>query len=248
MSITKLVDTMGKIGLWLCPDGNRKNGTMRSIDDDVARLRDYIDGLERKGDMRLPPEPKLGERLGVSRSRLRTMLKRLEDEGMIWRHVGKGTFLGPRQLTIDAPDWAASISVDDFFDARLLLEPQLAGHAAVHATPADIIALENGVSEMAATTSFLQWKRLDDRLHRTIAEATHNALLLMLYDTLRSQVRLGLDERMEEVFGTPPAPRITTESEHGDVVEAIRGRNPERAEQAMRDHIRSVRNSLFGLR
>lgn len=219
---------------------------MKTIDEDVARLRDYIDQLERAGDMRLPPEPKLGERLGVSRSRLRTMLKRLEDEGMIWRHVGKGTFLGPRQLTVDAPSWASSVSVDDFFDARILLEPQLAAQAAVHATPADIQALEGCVSEMAASTSFVQWKRLDDKLHRTIAEATHNALLLMLYDTLRSHVKLALDERMEEVFGAPPAPSQTTEAEHRAFVEAIRGHNPERAEQAMRDHIIAVRNSLFG--
>lgn len=221
---------------------------MRSIDEDVARLREYIDGLERSGDSRLPPEPKLGERLGVSRSRLRTVLKRLEDEGMIWRHVGKGTFVGPRQLTPDISTWSASISVDDFFDARLLLEPQLAAQAAVHATPADVQSIENCLSEMATAPSFLHWKRADDKLHRVIAEATHNALLLMLYDMLRSQVKLGLEVRMEEVFGTPPGPRTATEAEHHAFVEAIRTHNPERAEQAMRDHICSVRNSLFGLR
>lgn len=221
---------------------------MSSINDDLARLREFIEGLERNGDSRLPPEPKLGERLGVSRSRLRTILKRLEDEGMIWRHVGKGTFVGPRQLTADNSAWAASISVDDFFDARLLLEPQLAAQAAVHATPADIRSLEDCLAEMAATASFPRWKRLDDKLHRAIAEATHNALLLMLHDALRSQARLGLDARMEEVFGTPSSPRITTQTEHTAFVEAIRMHNPESAEQAMREHICSVRNSLFGLR
>lgn len=220
---------------------------MTTIEHDVARLRDYIDGLERKGDTRLPPEPKLSEHLGVSRSRLRTVLKRLEDEGMIWRHVGKGTFIGPRQLT-DAADCAASVSVEDFFDARLLLEPRLAAQAAVRATPADIAALESCAAEMASTESFLHWRRLDEKLHRTIAEATHNGLLLMLYDALRSHMRTALDERMEEVFDAPPAPRDTTGLEHRAVVEAIRGHNPGRAEEAMRNHISSVRNSLFGAR
>lgn len=216
-----------------------------TIDEDVARLRDYLDNLERKGLDRLPPEPKLGVELGVSRSRLRTMLKRMEDQGMIWRHVGKGTFLGPRQVTIESANVAGSISVHDFFEARLLLEPQLAAQAAIHATPADLEILEGCVADMASATSFIQWRRLDDKLHRSIARATHNPLMLILYDALKSQVRMGLEQRLEEVFGVPPAPRSATEVEHLSFIDAIRSHNPERAAQAMRDHISSVRSSLF---
>jgi DNA-binding FadR family transcriptional regulator len=221
---------------------------MQSIDEDVARLRQFIDELETE-DARLPPEPKLCAQLGVSRSRLRTMLKRVEDEGLIWRHVGKGTFVGPRALTVDDTAWAASISVDDLFDARLLVEPQLAAQAALHATPIDIAAMEHCLAEMAHATAFLQWKRLDDKLHRAIAEATHNALLLMLYDTVRAQVRARLDARLEDVFGTAPShPKRATDDEHFTLVDAIKAHNPARAEQSMRDHISSVRSSLFGMR
>lgn len=219
---------------------------LATIDNDLARLRDYIDALEQGGEARLPPEPKLSEQLGVSRSRLRTMLQRLDDEGVIWRRVGKGTFVGPRQLGAINTDLAASISADNFFEARLLLEPQLAAQAAKHATQADILALSQCIAEMANASSFHQWKRLDEKLHRAIADATHNALLVLLYDALSAHVKLGLSERIEEVFGAPRSPRSMTDPEHQSIVEAIRKRNPERAAQLMRDHIMSVRQRLFG--
>lgn len=219
------------------------------IEDDVTRLRAYIQARVAKGgDARLPPEPKLGEALGVSRGRLRTVLKRLEDEGLIWRHVGKGTFVGPRQVKPEDQSWSSSISVDDLMDARLVLEPQLAAQAAVHATPADIAAMAQCLADMASTVPFMPWKRLDERLHRTIAEATHNVLLLMLYDTLRQQLRVNLDARMEEVFDSITGPRRTTDGEHRLLIDAIRAHNPTKAEQLMRDHLRSVRTTLFGLR
>ena len=222
---------------------------MNMIEDDVARLRQYIENRAAGGeDRRLPPEPKLGDALGFSRGRLRTVLKRLEDEGLIWRHVGKGTFIGPRQVKLDDDNWSTSISVDDLMDARLVLEPQLAAQAAVHATPADIAAMDQCLAEMAGDGPFIPWKRLDERLHRTLAEATHNVLLLLLYDTLRQQLRNSLDTRMEAVFGPITGTRHDTDAEHRLLVDAVRAHDPTRAEQLMRDHLRSVRTRLFGLR
>jgi GntR family transcriptional regulator, transcriptional repressor for pyruvate dehydrogenase complex len=223
---------------------------MNLIDDDVTRLRSYIEARtsSNSDDPRLPPEPKLCEVLGISRGRLRTVLKRLESEGLIWRHVGKGTFIGPRQIQTDDAGLSAAISMDDLLNARLVLEPQLAAQAAIHATPADIQALEQCLSEMQAARPFIHWKRLDERLHRVIAEATHNALLLMLYDTVRGQMRVNLDSRIEAVYAPMTEPREDTDHEHRKLVDAIRAHNPDHAEQAMREHLRSVRTRLFGQR
>jgi len=218
------------------------------IEDDVGRLRDYIDKVAKSGDLRLPPEPKLGDELGVSRGRLRTILKRLEGEGLIWRHVGKGTFVGPREMTPDDQHWSGLISVDNVLEARLLLEPQLAAQAALHATPADLAAIDACLAEMERPPTFLHWKRLDERLHRIVAEATHNPLLMLLYEALRTQVRHNLDARIEQVFGSESGPKRTTHEEHADFVEAIRAHDPIRAEKAMRLHLNSVRDHLFGLR
>lgn len=215
--------------------------------DDVTRLRDFIDTVPQHGDRRLPPEPKLCEVLGLSRGRLRTLLKQLEGEGLIWRHVGKGTFVGPREIAVGHDGWLSSISGDNIMEARLALEPQLAAHAALHATPLEVAGMDQCLEEMARTGSFLAWKRLDERLHRAIAEATHNALLLTIYDTL-AQAKLALDARVLEVFGSLSEPRRTTDDDHRALVDAIRSHNPRTAEAAMRDHIKSVRTSMFGVR
>lgn len=221
------------------------NGTEMAADDET-RLREYVDNAARGGVLRLPPEPKLGEALGVTRGRLRTLLTRLEAEGLIWRHVGKGTFVGPRQISVEDQSWSALISVGDIFDARLVLEPQLAAQAAIHATPTDLAALEQCFTEMVAASTFLQWKRLDERLHRIIAEATHNTLLLMLYDALRAHAKASLDARTEQIYGRASGHLGATDKEHRAFIEAIRLHDPIAAEQAMRTHLRSVRAQLFG--
>lgn len=217
--------------------------------EDAVRLRNYIDGVAGAGGQsRLPPEPRLSEALGISRGRLRTLLKKLEQEGLIWRHVGKGTFVGPRRMDLQDASWTASISLRDIVEARLILEPQLAAQAAINATPADMADMTRCLAEMADATAFLQWKRLDEKLHRSIANAAHNPVLLMLYDTMRLQARLGLDARIEEIFSQLKGPKASTDAEHRQLVEAIRTHDPAQAERAMRAHLVSVRDALFGLR
>ncbi|WP_263588030.1 FadR/GntR family transcriptional regulator [Sphingopyxis sp. GC21] len=219
---------------------------VQHTDDDSVRLHALIEERGRGGVARLPAEPKLCEILGVSRSRLRTLLKRAEAEGLIWRHVGKGTFAGARPPIGTEAMRDLPVSVGDLFDARALIEPQLAAQAALHANPSDIAAMEVVLADMAATRSFAEWKRLDAKLHRLIAHATHNALLLLLYDTLHAPMRWGLDARLEEVFGAPPGPRTAANADHSAVVAAISAHHPGKAEELMRDHIVSVRSFLFG--
>lgn len=220
---------------------------MPEPNDDLSRLRAYIDERIARGDLQLPPEPKLAEELAVTRGRVRTLLKRLEEEGAIWRHVGKGTFVGQRALDVASPEWLDDISLGDIMDARKALEPQLAAQAAIAARPADIQALERCLAEMTEASSYPQWKRLDERLHRLIAEATRNSLLLLLYDTLRTQGRASLDARLNEVFASQSAPS-ETDKQHSAIVAAIKSGDPDRAEKEMRTHLIKVRERLFGIR
>jgi len=64
----------------------------------LARLRSYLAQIEMPLDSRLPPERELAETLGVTRAGLRKALAVLESENQIWRHVGKGTFIGSRPI------------------------------------------------------------------------------------------------------------------------------------------------------
>jgi GntR family transcriptional repressor for pyruvate dehydrogenase complex len=216
-------------------------------DNEAVRLRRYIDQASGEGVRRLPSEPKLSELLSISRGRLRTLLRKLEAEGLIWRHVGKGTFLGARDPADVPRDWDHGLSIADIMEARMSLEPQLAAQAAIHATGANIAALERCIEEMQAKPAFDQWKQLDDRLHRLIAEATHNGLLLRLYDTLRTHGRLVLDARLKTAL-EQTEPLEPVDRQHLELVQALAAHDPMRAEAAMRAHLREVRSRLFGER
>ncbi|MBI1293655.1 GntR family transcriptional regulator [bacterium] len=65
-------------------------------------LRSLLDtGGYRPGD-KLPPEPELAAQIGVSRATLREALRSFEQQGIISRRQGVGTFLNPRPLYIES--------------------------------------------------------------------------------------------------------------------------------------------------
>lgn len=81
---------------------------IRTIDDALARLRNHLAAIELPVDSRLPPERELAQALGISRADLRKALAVLEAENLIWRHVGKGTFIGSRPIDTHADVAACS--------------------------------------------------------------------------------------------------------------------------------------------
>ena len=214
--------------------------------DGLTQLRNYLDETVANGQRRLPSEPKLSDALGIPRGKLRTLLKKLEQEGAIWRHVGKGTFIGPRELE-EKPNIESTFSVDDILQARTILEPQLAALAAIHGSGEDIKQMELCLLEMQTVSSLIQWKRIDEKLHRIIAKASGNSLLLNLYDTLRLHMKYSLDSRIDRIFGTEKGPKEDTDDEHNAIVEAIRNHDPSEAELKMRQHLIFLRKKLFGL-
>jgi DNA-binding FadR family transcriptional regulator len=218
------------------------------VHSEEQRLRSYVDDAVRSRRERLPPEPQLSELLDIPRGRLRTHLKRLEKDGLIWRHVGKGTFVGPRTAQLADTTPSASVSPSDVMDGRLMLEPLLAAKAAVHARQTDIAAMERCLSEMRAAKSFVAWKSSDDRLHRTIAGAAQNPLLLTLHDIVHGYARSLIAERMEQALGKSAAPVEHSNTAHAAIVAAVKARDPEAAENAMRAHLVEIRALLFGTR
>src|SRR4029450_5297520 len=90
-----------EIGLTMSLDQDQGQGAL-------TQLRAYLAQQALPTDGRLPPERELCETLGLSRGELRKGLAALEAERQIWRHVGKGTFLGSRP--IEEVDDAAAIA------------------------------------------------------------------------------------------------------------------------------------------
>jgi DNA-binding FadR family transcriptional regulator len=219
---------------------------MTEVHSEEQRLRAYVDDAIRDRRERLLAEAQLSELLDIPRGRLRTHLRRLEKDGLIWRHVGKGTFVGPRTAQLAGTAPSSSVSPSDAMDGRLMVEPLLAGKAAVHARQTDIETMERCLEEMRTAKSFVGWKSGDDRLHRTIAGAAQNPLLLILHDIVQGYARSLIAERMEQTLGRGAAPVENSNAEHAAIVAAIKAHDPEGAESTMRKHLSSIRAMLFG--
>jgi DNA-binding FadR family transcriptional regulator len=219
---------------------------MTEVHSEEQRLRAYVDDAIRGRRERLLAEAQLSELLDIPRGRLRTHLRRLEKDGLIWRHVGKGTFVGPRTAQLAGTAPSSSVSPSDAMEGRLMVEPLLAGKAAVHARQTDIETMERCLEEMRTAKSFVGWKSGDDRLHRTIAGAAQNPLLLILHDIVQGYARSLIAERMEQTLGQSRAPVENSNAEHAAIVAAIKAHDPEGAEGTMRKHLTSIRAMLFG--
>lgn len=211
---------------------------------DLLLLQAFVtdDGLI-DGD-RLPAEQQLAERLNISRNRVRRLLKAAETDGLIWRHVGKGTFLGSRSVTQAFAGLSDLVSPIEIFEARLVLEPRLAALAAARATPPEIEEMERCLVAMHDADAFASWSQIDLKLHRLVAKAAKNQLLLTLYETVRECSAQGMKSRIHDVYSGRW--RAETDREHELWLQAIAAHDPENAERLMREHIQSVRNRILG--
>jgi DNA-binding FadR family transcriptional regulator len=219
-------------------------GAEHPRDRDLAKLRHYVDRVRRENGRRLPSEARLVEELGISRARLRGLLRTLEREGLIWRHVGKGTFIGERSLTAELTSMPEVLTPPEAFEARLIVEPQIAALAARRATPGQIDEMWRCLKQMQALDDFDQWAVWDERLHRLVAKAAANKLLLAVYDTIRESAPSGMRNIINRAFS--PATRNESNVEHQHYIEAIANHDPASAESLMRAHLQAVKQIMFG--
>ncbi len=214
----------------------------------LEKLQAFIaDGGYAPGD-RLPAERELMVELGMSRSALRRALEKLEHDGAIWRHVGKGTFIAAK-ATLHQPGWLAEISHQltpvKMMRARLCLEPAIAREAAINASAEAVEAIRRAQREAVEAPDWAGYEAADDRFHRAVARAADNILLATLYDQL-NQVRRAVAWRSVVRETEKPPRNHSSFAEHERIAAAIEARDPAEAQAAMRAHIGSVSARLFG--
>ena len=202
----------------------------------LTQLRALLANMDPTVATRLPPERRLVETLGLNRPALRKALAVLEAEGQIWRHVGKGTFVGTRPLNGlgDVAAIARKTNPGEVMRTRALLEPEVAALAALTATPEHVAEMRLCLQRSRAAATWRQYEAWDNRLHRLIGEAAQNVLLLALLDMMRLRANR---ER--------PAPDHHSFCEHEAIVEAIAERDRARARDAMRAHLLNVERHLL---
>jgi DNA-binding FadR family transcriptional regulator len=211
----------------------------------LVSLRRYLSRQDISLNSRLPPERELCKELGTSRAELRKALAVLEAEGQIWRHVGRGTFVGARPVLNlnDVEYLSGQTSPAQVMESRLAIEPQLARLAALHGTKADFAEMRRCNRRCRAALEWRVYEAWDNKFHRAVAAATHNTVLVSLFDTLNT-VRHSTVWGQLRSTTLPPADHASF-SEHDALYEAIAGRDPDLAAESMRIHLRTVRDRVL---
>ena len=218
----------------------------RNDDSPLARLRAYLSRFNVAAGSRLPPERALCTLIGVTRAQLRSALAKLEAGGLVWRHVGKGTFVGLRPLDNQADITAMTRRTNpiEIMNARVLLEPEVAAVAALNATLGDLAEMRTCLAHTRSAQSKREYDAWDSRLHRTIARSTHNSMLLSLMDTLAA-VRNAMSWGRLAADPGPPKPNHHSHAEHEAIVAAIAERDVAGARDAMRAHLQTVEKNVL---
>lgn len=158
------------------------------IDSTVAQLRERISTGEWPVGTRIPAEPALVELLGVGRNTVREAVQSLVHSGLVERRQGSGTYvLSASELAVTISRQIADARQRDVVEVRRSLEVEAARLAARRRTTADvesITALREARAEAYSAHALDRMVAADLALHRAIARAARNPVLLSLYESL----------------------------------------------------------------
>ncbi|MBW4708432.1 GntR family transcriptional regulator [Roseobacter sp. YSTF-M11] len=211
------------------------------------RLLALIKSGEWREDGQLPTERSLSERFDVGRRHVRQALDALEEEGLVWRRQGKGTFIG--QPADPMGDLAAKITGEtntlEVMEARLCIEPELAALCATRMLPEEIARLRHLAQRQFEAGDAQATELWDGALHRLIAQCARNRPLLTAY-ALLDKIRSNPDWVAIRAKARDGASLAVTHSEHLAIVDAIALGHAAAARHAMRDHLETRFRALEG--
>ncbi|HEX5114535.1 MAG TPA: FCD domain-containing protein [Pseudonocardiaceae bacterium] len=195
------------------------------VDQVIEQMRQAIRDGDWAVDQRIPPEPELVSVLGVGRNTVREAVRALAHAGLLEVRQGDGTFVRATSEISGALRRMCGTELREVRQVRLLLEVEAARLAATHRSDADVTVLAATLAERDAAVRETRWADAvdaDARFHREVVGCAGNSLLTELYLGMTEVIRASLAATAGHA---DPAWRIG----HGDLLTAIRDRNPDRA-------------------
>lgn len=170
-------------------------------------------------------EAELCATMGVSRPSLREALRHLESEQLVHFAPNRGCF-----VAILGWDEARQI-----YDARMLIEPELAARAALRRNEAQLDAIAR------AALSFADAVKTEDRLGQiTTSKDFYDAVFDAAGNRILADVLNGLNARISVLRGrsmSRPDRSVDSRRELAALYEAIRDQDAEAARNAARHHL-----------
>ncbi|MFD0022178.1 GntR family transcriptional regulator [Streptomyces sp. NPDC058382] len=197
----------------------------------LAQLRQAILQGEMAPAQRLV-EDELAEQFGVTRASIRAALLELASEGLVERIRNRGS-----RVRVVTKEEAVAIT-----ECRMVLEGLCAAKVAADATDEQLDRLtETGaaMSKAVADGEPMTYSELNHQLHSLIREFSGQQTALGLLERLNAQ-----SVRHQFQLALRPGRPQKSLSEHLAVIDAIRARDPQAAEAAVRAHLGSVIDAL----
>lgn len=208
----------------------------------ISQIRDLISTGAVKPGEKLPPERKLAEHLGVSRSQVREAINKLQFYGIVKVQPQSGTVvtgIGIVALEGLISDLLKIENVDfrSLVDTRILLEKEAARLAAIHRSKDDLVELSKALNLYEEKINQNETAIEEDLLfHIKIAEASKNSVLKSLMmiitpDIVKSFIKLKVCDENNN--------RKTIE-EHRKILDTIANQEPASAVYAMDLHLEDI--------
>jgi GntR family transcriptional repressor for pyruvate dehydrogenase complex len=217
----------------------------RVYEEILEQIRELVtEGTLKSGD-RLISERDMAERLQVSRASVREAFSALDMLGILESRPGEGTFIRsvPRDTALKPLALVVMLYNErklDIMEVRMILEVESAALAAQRATAEDLVKIRGCLN-------CLEQDFLNDRLgessdagfHLAIAEATENMVLAWFMHTVSDLLEATMRYSRQRLFENPENKEMLL-LQHKNIFQAISGRDPKRAREAMSEHLRFV--------
>lgn len=186
---------------------------------------------------RLPPENRLCEIFGVSRSILREAVRVLSSKGLVEVRQGHGSYA--RLPRVHVPEEAVRhylltnpFSLRQLLEIRSPIEMEAARLAAERRAEKHLSALRKTLQSMKNAKNGVEaYADADETFHKSIIEASGNPLFGIMIRSIMGNLHLSRQLAIRH-FGIAPVIR-----EHEDIYEAIRDRQTADAARTMKRHM-----------
>lgn len=218
------------------------------------KIADALMAMIRSGELkpgdRVAPVGDLAAQFGVGRSAVREALSALRAMGLIDMRQGEGTYIRSFSPETFSKYLSTGIlmeerDIDDLLDVRELLESEAARRAA---TSNDSVLIQeifkalDSMKEVKEDASI--GEEADLAFHLAVARASGNRLLAQLMASVSEAIaELMRETRRIWIYSQDSAIKKMYQ-EHRMIVDAIAEGVPDRARQAMLDHLASVRQII----
>lgn len=217
----------------------------------AEQIRRYIRDKGLKAGDKLPNEFQLAELCEVGRSTIREAIKLLTFEGQVEVVRGSGTFITeykPVPVSGSQDDDPMGLQAGggnlakralEFFDVRLILEPEVAAMAAANATYKDCLKLKEIQQEVEQCVENSQEHlQADIRYHTQIAVCTHNEVIRNLMEIVVTGIPVFI-EITRNSFAS------ATIEQHRAITDAIAAGDGTGARCAMISHLNANRQKIL---